>query len=236
MHRRLKTVVWIKTANAPSAEAAEWLMEALEKVDKKAGKWKVEVDKDDDRISIAQIRGEIALQPLLDRLLTRDDPETWAMLLEKAPDPISVLIVRPNPSIQQFKRELAKAIATGLLIVDENGCYILTCSTGEKLNLGKTFETVKANLMPRWPELVFIGSSFGYDLIVSEERIISELNRLEASLQSGSGSSDSDSRVGIIDITAVKECQKQAELMLPRLRRIRQANNGKLSLWQAVNE
>ena len=216
-----KSVVWLKAANVPSAEDAEWLKEILVSVDKKQGTWQVVVDKDADRISIAQLRGDISLQPLLDRLLTKDDPETWAMLLEKAPDPVSVLIVRPNPSIRQFRRELTKAIACGLLTVDESGCYILSSSTGEKLNLGKTFKTVEAELRLKWRQLVFIGSSFGYDLIVDEEQILSELNRLEAQIKSNTPGSDP--RAALIDMTAVKECQTQAELMLPRLRRIRQA-------------
>lgn len=228
-----ESVVWLKAANVTSAEDAEWLREILESVDKKQGKWQVVVDKDADRISIAQLRGEIALQPLLDRLLTRDDPETWAMLVDRAPDPVSVLIVRPNPSIRQFRRELVKAIVNKQITVDENGCYILSCSTGEILNLGKTFETVHARLQPKWPELVFIGSTFGCNLVVSQEQIISELNRLETEIDLNT--SDSDPLLGLIDITAVKESQTQAELLLPRLKRIRKANQRKLSQWKAVN-
>lgn len=221
-----KPVTWLKGANVSSSEHADWLREILESVDKKPGKWEVAVHNDPDQIVIAQLRGGISLQPFIDRIAPPDNPEGWAIMVDRAPDPVSVLIVRPNPTQRQFKRVLAKAIANGQLTVDEDCCYILSSSSGQPLILGKTFESVEAALQPRWSELVFIESTFGRNLVVAEAEIISKLNNMKEEIQSSDLASDP--RLSLIDLTAVDECLIQTELLLPRLRRIRKANQKRL--------
>jgi hypothetical protein len=115
----------------------------------------------------------------------------------------------------------------GQLTVGRDGCYVLTTSSGQPLILGKTFESVQAALQPKWRELVFIESTFGWNLVVTEEEIVSRLTGMKAEIQSGSAGSNS--RLGLIDLTAVDECLIQADLMLPRLRRIRKANQKRLA-------
>jgi hypothetical protein len=220
------SVVWIKGANVTSHEHVEWLREILEKVDKKPSKWEVAVHNDPDRIGIAQLRGSISLQSLIDRIAPSDDPEGWAKIIDIAPDPVSVLIVGPNPSPRQLRRVLVKAIADGQLNVDEKGRYILNSSNSEPLILDKTFESVKATLRSKWSELVFIESTFGRNLVVAEEQIISKLNNLKAEIQSNN--SEPDPRLELINLNSVEECLKQAELLLPRLRRMRKANQKRL--------
>jgi hypothetical protein len=219
--------VWIKTANAPSETAAEWLREMLERVDRKQGVWEVQVHRDPDRIGIAQLRGDISLQSALDRIGLSDDPTTWAMLIEHAPDPVSILIVPPNPSQRQLKRVLAKGIATGQLVVDDKGFFVLESSSKERLVLGKDFGDVKAFLLPRWRELVFIESTFGSRLVIHEGQIMERLQDIKTGL--GSNGPNTDARLALINLQAVEECLKQAELLLPRLRRMRKTRQKRLS-------
>lgn len=216
-----KAVVWIKAASVPSSEDAEWLRPILVSVDKKEGKWEIAVHNDPDRVSIAQLRGGILLQPFIDRVAPTDDPEGWAKIVDQAPDPVGGLTVCPNPSLRQFRRVLAKAIANNQLTVDEHGCFAISSSNGQSLILGKDFESVKAVLQPKWPELVFVESTFGYDLMIAEEQILSKLVSMKA--QSRSGKDASDPLLDLIDLTAVDECLTQAQLLLPRLRRMRKA-------------
>jgi len=220
-------VVWIKTANAPSEAAAEWLRERLDRTDKKTGTWEVQVHQDRDRIGIAQLRGQIPLQSLLDRIGLPDDPTTWARLIKHAPDPVSVIGVPPNPSQRQLKRVLAKAIATGQLAVDGKGHFTLQSSDGETLVLGTDFDTVQASLQRRWRELVFTESTFGSCLVVDEDRIIKTLQQLKSGLQAKGP--DQDPRLAVIHPQAVEESLTQAELLLPRLRRFRQTRQKRLS-------
>lgn len=219
-------VTWIKTANAPSEAAAEWLRGMLERADGKPGTWEVQVHRDPDRIGIAQLRGNIALQPILDRCRLCDDPKTWAILAEHAPDPVSVLIVPPNPTARQLKRVLAKAIAIDLLCVNETGAFMIEPASGEKLVLANDFEAASAVLRSRWPELVNIESTFGSRLVTQEELILRRLTELKGCL--AAKDSNKDARVSLIDHLALEECLKQTELLLPRMHRIRKARQRRL--------
>jgi len=220
-------ITWIKTANAPTTEAAEWLRGVLGRVDKKQGVWDIAVTGNRDRIDLGQLRGGISLQSLIERIAIPDDPSGWAKLITHAPDPCSVLIVPPNPSPRQFKRVLAKAIANNQLTVSQNGRYILNSSSGEQLDIGSDPQSVWAFLQPKWRELVFVESTFGRNLIVAEGEIMSALKDLKAQIQSADAASDP--RLQLIDLTAVEECLVQAELMLPRLRRMRKAIRKKVT-------
>ncbi|MFC1604016.1 hypothetical protein ACFL5F_03220 [Planctomycetota bacterium] len=222
-----KTVPWLKGANVSSSEHADWLREMLDSVDKKQGKWEVAVNNDHDRIAIAQLRGGISLKPFIERVAPPDNPEGWARIIDQAPDPISVLIVMPNPNQKQFKRVLTKAIINGHITVNEKGYYVLSSSSGQSLILGKTFESVEAALQPKWAELVFIESTFGCKLVTSEEQILSKLNAMKEDLKSSNPISNP--LLSLIDLTAMDECLIQVDLMLPRLRRIRKTNQKRLS-------
>jgi hypothetical protein len=222
-----KPVSWFKAANVSSAEYADWLRKILERVDKKQGKWEVAVHNDPDQIVIGQLRGGISLQPFIKRVAPPDNPEGWAKMITHAPDPVSVLIVMPNPNRRQFQRVLAKAIVNGQITIGENGCFVLSSLSGQPLILGKAFESVEAVLQPKWPELVFIESTFGSKLVTSEEQIISKLNAMKEDIQSNKPVTDP--LLSLIDLTAVDECLVQADLMLTRLRRIKKANQKRLA-------
>lgn len=211
-------IPWIKAANVPAEEHVAWLMELLEGADKKPGKWEMAVNNDRDRISIVQLRGNISLQSQLDRLVPTDDLQTWAKLIDRAADPVVAIMAPPNPSHRQFRRVLAKAIVNGQIKNTENGTLVFTLSTGEELNIGNNFEKAMAAIHHNWPELVFVESTFGRNLVVDEEKVNSQIKQLETILESASAPLRK-----LIDATAIKECQIQTELLLPRLRRIRKA-------------
>jgi len=218
-------ITWIKTANAPTPEAAEWLAKTLPRVDKKEGPWDIAVSGQRDRIDLGQLRGGISLQSLIDRIPIPDDPSGWAKLISHAPDPGTALLVPPNPTPRQFRRVLAKAIVNGQLTASPNGDYVLTASSGEMVDLGNDPPSVEAFLQPKWQELVFLESTFAHNLVVAEGQIMSALKDLKAQIQSGT--SASDLRLQVIDLTAVEECLVQADLMLPRMRRMRKAIRNK---------
>jgi hypothetical protein len=53
-----------------------------------------------------------------------------------------------NPTSKQFRRVLVKAIAAGLLSIDESLCFVFHSSTGEESLLGKDAEAVYGELHP----------------------------------------------------------------------------------------
>jgi hypothetical protein len=217
-------ITWIKVANAPTAEAAEWLRKVLPAVDKKDGVWEVVIQGDSDRIELVQLRGGISLQSLIDRIDIPDNPVGWALLIAHAPDPVSATLVPPNPSPRQYRRVLAKALANGQLTISQNGCFVFRSSSSEQITLGPDPSSVEAFLQPRWRELVFVESTFGRNLVVDEDPILSALKNLKAQL--ASGSAGSNPVLKLIDGTAVEECLTQAQLLLPRLRRMRIVGSG----------
>jgi hypothetical protein len=126
-------VPWLKVVSVPRPEHAEWARQLCEKVDKKAGKCEVTVDSDPDTITVMQLRGNISLTPFIKRLEPPDDPEHWARIVSRAPEPATALMIGPNPTARQFRRVLAKAIAADLLTADDNGCFVLKCPYGKTL-------------------------------------------------------------------------------------------------------
>ena len=224
-------VVWIKTGHAPSSEHVAWLKDILETTDKKSGPWEVFSQNDPDRIVLAQLRGAVSVESHLGRIALPDDREGWKVLVEHAPDPVPPLTVPPNPNARQFRRVLAKGIATGQIEVHEDGTFVLHSSSGELLPLGKSFESVDRALRCRWSELIFIESTFGRDLVVDEDRIMAMLQSMSKQVL---GESRDDPWIALINPEAVEEGHIQAELLLSRLRRIRKANESRLSRWHTA--
>lgn len=214
-----KEITWLKAVNVPSDSCAEWIKELLEAVDQKSGKWETAVNGDPDRITIFQMRNRISLSTHLQRLFDIEDAELWAKVISRAPDPVSTLIVPPNPSAGSFRRVLAKAIATGQLTV-QNGSFYVNCVNGEKVVLGEDYAAVDRKLRLHWSSLVFLESVFGRDLVVDDERIKTELLKLRKAL--ADANTAQDKRLELIDQTAVDECLLQHELLAPWARRIRQ--------------
>jgi hypothetical protein len=222
-----RTGIWLKAISVPSTNNTEWARQMVNSVDKKSGKWDLATHSDPNKIYIIQLRNNISLTSILKRLHSTDDPQDWPKLIGRAPEPVSTLIVNPNPTLRQFKRVLAKAIVNGQLTVDEGGCYSLNLLDGQKLDLGDTFEKVEAALRPNWPYLVFIESSFGHNLVVDDEQVTSKLDHMKTQLQSQQTSADP--RLNLIDDTAVEEAVIQAELFLPWARRMRKANRKRIT-------
>lgn len=225
-------MVWIKTVNAPSHEHVAWLKDMLETTDKKPGPWEVFAQNDPDRIVLAQLRGAISLQSHLRRIALPDNTEGWKTLVEHAPDPVAVMTVPPNPTMRQFRRVLAKGIATGQLEVHEAGTFAFGSSSGEVVPLGKSFDSVDHALRYRWGELIFIESTFCRDLVIDEDRIMAMLRDMDKQVLS---ESSQDPRIALIDREAVEECLSQVELLLPPLRRIRKATQIRVSRWHTVD-
>jgi hypothetical protein len=218
-------ITWIKAVNAPTPEAAEYLRKLLPRVDRKDGPWDIAVGGNKDRIDFGQVRGRISLQSLIDRTGVPDNPSGWAKLISHAPDRVSVLIVPPNPTRRQFLRVLAKAIVNGQITVGAKGGHLFDSFGGERLEIGKGLPAIEAFLQPKWRELVFAESTFGRNLVVAENQTISALETLKAGIQSAA---PSNPLLQLIDLTAIEECLVQADLMLPRLRRIGKALRGKV--------
>jgi len=213
-------ITWVKTVNAPTAEAGEFLRQILPRVDRKEGPWDIAIGANKDRIDFGQARGRISLQSLIDRAGVSDDPSGWAQLIRHAPEPGIAVLVPPNPNRRQFLRVLVKAIANRQIAVGPKGSYLFDSSRGEPLDIGRNLPAVEACLQPKWRELVFAESTFGRNLVVAEEQAVSALEDLKAQIQS---SDASNPLLQLIDLTAVEECLVQADLMLPRFRRMRKA-------------
>lgn len=219
-------VVWIKVAHAPFPEHVPWLKDMLETTDKKPGPWEVFALNDPDRITLAQLRGGISIQSHLKRIALPDNPESWTILVDHAPDPGTVLTVPPGPTLRQFRRVLAKAIVTGQLTTNHNGDFEFSSSDGETIPLGNCFDSVEQALWHRWPELIFIESTFNRNLVVDEDRVLATLRDMTKRIPSDA---PDDPRLSLVDLTALKESGIQAELLISRFRRIPRANQRRLS-------
>lgn len=216
-------ITWIKAVNAPTPEAAEFLHKVLPRVDRKDGPWDIAVGGNKDRVDFGQVRGRISLQSLIDRTGVPDNPSGWAKLISHAPEPGAAVIVPPNPNHRQFLRVLAKAIVNRQITRGPKGGYLFDSSSGAPLDIGKDLPAVRAFLQPKWCELVFAESTFGRNLVIAEDETMSTLEALKAEIQSAA---PSNPLLQLIDLTAIEECLVQADLMLPRLRRIGKALRG----------
>jgi hypothetical protein len=208
-----QNIVWIKTANVPHLSCVTPVRELLQSLDKKGGPWEVVVHPDIDSLVIGQLRGAISLSPFIRRLNIPDNAIGWKAAAQQAIDIVSVLMVPPNPNLRQFRRVLTKAIAANLMVFKE-GCFYLEGFLSEPLSLGSDFASVKNILSKRWPEIVFIESTYARDLMVDEKHI---LGRLKDILN------PKDPRSSLIDQQAAQDCSTQTDIMLPRLRRMRVA-------------
>jgi hypothetical protein len=130
------------------------------------------------------------------------------------------LLVPPNPNRRQFVRVLAKAIVSRQITVGPQGSYLFESSNGAPLEMGKDLAAVEACLQPKWRELVFAESTFGRNLVVAEGQTVSALEDLKVEIQAAVPSNPT---LQLIDLTAIEECLVQADLMLPRMRRMRKA-------------
>jgi hypothetical protein len=213
------SVAWVKTANVPSADDVEWMRKKLEDADRKSGKWQVAANPADiETFSMVQFRGKISLSPLIKRLNIPDDYDSWKRLIAIAADPDSAIMVPPNPTPRQFRRVLAKAIATGLLTIETNGCFVFRSATGEEWLLGKDVEAVYERLHPRYRQLVYIESYFASQLVDSEAQIAARLDAIKDQLHGNDQATDKLLR--LIDAVAAEECLQQAQLLRPWAKRI----------------
>lgn len=209
-------MTWIKTANVPSSgKFADQMAATLETLDKKDGKWETADSNDIDYFSICQLCGGISLVPLIHNIDVPDNEAGWKMAVEQAVDPVTAIMVNPNPNIRQFKRVLAKAIVSELLSFKGNAFYLKTTSP-EPMLLGKNLNEIMAKSRHLWPDMVFVESLFARGLVVAEQDVISCMNNLYEDIEHGN---NSDARLSLIDKTAISECLKQTEILLPRLRR-----------------
>jgi hypothetical protein len=220
-----KSVAWVKTANVPLEQDAEWMRRKLEDADHKPGKWQVAANPaDPETISMVQLRGNISLTPLIKRSNIPDDYESWKLLVAVAAEPVSAIAVSPDPTPRQFRRVLAKAIAAGLLTINEKQCYTFRSSTGEEWLLGEDGQAVHERLHPRYRQLVFAESYFAGELVDSEQQIVARLDQMKAQLRSDR--QPSDRLLQLIDETALDECLQQAQLLrswASRIRKLRRA-------------
>jgi hypothetical protein len=149
-----------------------------------------------------------------------DNPEGWKTILEHAIDPVIALIINPNPNPRQIQRVLVKAIAANLISV-QNGCFYLENPPSEPINLGRDVSSVMAAIRPLWPQMVYIESFFGRQLIINEPLILGRLDDIMVSVQSSN--SQEDKRLSLIGTEAVMDCLRQVQIMLPWLRRMTKA-------------
>lgn len=215
-----QNIVWLKVANIPQESCKEQLKSFLEGLDNKSGKWELAVHDDIDTISICQCRGQISLTPMIRRLGIEDTPEDWKSILEQAVDPVSALIISPNPTPRQIQRVLVKAIAAGLISV-QNDCFYLENPPSEPVNLGRNASSVMTLIRPLWPQMVYIESYFARQLIIQEDLILGRLDQITAAVQSPG--SQENKRLTLVGTDAVMDCLRQVQIMLPRLRRMKKA-------------
>lgn len=213
-------VVWIKTVNVPRPACVEPVRTQLEALDKKSGQWHVVVGNDIDTLTIGQLRGQISLTPFIQRMNVPDNPEGWKASLEQAVDPVSPLIINPNPNLPQIKRVLVKAITVNALSF-ANGAFFLDNPPAEPIRLGNDASTVFAGIRPLWPQMVYAESLFAHKLILDEDKVLARMDQVLADLQENSG--DSDPRLKLIDTDSIHECLRQIQVQLPRLRRMKKA-------------
>jgi len=213
-----REVLWIKVAAVPALEYADWALKALEGVDRKAGRWEAVVDPNRDRLAIIQLRGGISLTPSIARM-DKPDMKDWPALVSQAPDPTSTLAVGPNPDDRQLRRVLAKAIVTGLLQYDPSIGFALGQAGGEPIPLGRQARAAMEALRRKWPDLIFIESSFARQLVLDDRDVVARLRRLETDL--AGLNPDDDPRLSLVDAAAIAETAKQIELLTPWARRLR---------------
>jgi hypothetical protein len=220
-----KSVAWVKTANVPLEQDTEGTRRALEDADHKPGKWQVAPNPDDpETFSMVQLRGNISLTPLIKRLNIPDDYESWKLLVAIAAHPPSALTVSPNPTPRPFRRVLAKAIAAGLLTIDEKHDFVFRSSTGGEWVLGEDVQAVHERLQPRYRQIIFAESYFAAELIDSEQEMAARLEHLKAQLRSSE--EPSDRLCQLIDETAIEESLQQAQLLrswADKIRKLRKA-------------
>ena len=210
---------WIKAANVPSEKDAIWVRDMLDSVDFKGGNWEIAVNNDIDNITIAQLTGGFGFDVILNDLDIPDTPSIRKKIIEKAVEPATAFFVDPNPDIKDFKLVLTKAIASELLTVDNDDNFSIKWFSDEQEKLGSNFEAVHQRLQPKFRQLKFIESTFTRDLVVDEEKIFSTLKQILSHLQTGQA--DTDKRLGLIDADSVTQCLVQSEMLMPRLRRLR---------------
>ena len=213
-----REVTWIKVVTVPSLEYADWAIQTLEGVDRKAGRWEAIVDPNSDRLAFIQLRGGISLTPSIARM-DKPDMKDWPALVSQAPDPTSVLAVGPNPDDRQFRRVLAKAIITGLMQYDPSVGFSLDQAAGEPIPLGRQARAAMETLRRRWPDLIFVESTFARQLVLDDRDVVTRLRRLETDL-SGLCPND-DPRLSLVDAAAIAETARQIELLVPWARRLR---------------
>jgi hypothetical protein len=210
----------IKVASVPSEKHVPVVTELLENFDSNSGKWQVVVNPADrDSFNLVQVRSRISLTQFIDRINLPDTYESWKMLIENAVDPVAVTIAGPNPSNRQLKRILAKAIICGLLTEAKNG-FMLKTFTGESI-LFRDHEAAQLELRTRFRDTVFIESTFARDLVVDEDKIIGKLKTAMSDIVTAD---QKNSLLAVTDKTGIQESLEQAELLLPRLRRMRKYN------------
>jgi hypothetical protein len=138
-----------------------------------------------------------------------------------AADPVSAIGVGPNPTERQFRRVLAKAIASELLTIEDKGCLAFHPSLGEPWLVGKDATAVREKLHPRWDQIVYVESYFASELVAHEAQIIAKLEEMMAA--PAAEDSVTDKRFRLINLDAITECLQQIELLRPWTRKTHKA-------------
>lgn len=211
-------VPWIKVAIVPSSDDVDWAGELVKGVDKKPGKWEVAIHPDPNRMGIIQLRGDVSLTPFIDRL-DLPEPEDWAKVIARAPDPVSALTVGPNPDDRQLRRVITKALVTGQLRHDQVTGFALDSPDGNDVLLGQGKAAATEALRHSWPDLIFIESKFGRQVVLDDKTVAARLKQLEGRVNAPEP--DADPLLCLIDSAAVAEAARQLELFLPWARRMR---------------
>jgi hypothetical protein len=215
--------VWLKFVTVPDACYIDPIKKIIERADTKPGNWKVVVDNNHDAISIVQLRGGISLTPIVARC-GLNEPENWEKLIARAIDRIIAIMVSPNPSDRQLQIVLAKAIVTGQLLYDEANGFNLHFSDSEHICLGKEVNAAMNTLRHCWPYIVRIESTFGHCVVVDDNAIAQKIKELRE--RRTVALPNSDPCLDFVDDTAFSDLDKQLELLLPWVRRLR-VNIGK---------
>jgi len=211
-------ITWLKYVTVPSESHRKPMRELIERADPKAGKWHVVVDSNYDAITVVQIRSDISLTPLIARC-EPTGPGAWEAMVSRAPDPVTALMVPPNPSDRELRRVLVKAIVTGQLVHHAEDGFDLVFDADNPITLGDDVPAATTKIRGHWPYLVRIESTFGHEVVKDDEAVRAKVQDLASRM--GAATAREDARMTLIDSTAIEDVLYQLTLLTPRARRLR---------------
>lgn len=114
---------------------------------------------------MCQYRSGLTFTPYIQQRELEDTAANWKKLIDAPVDPVSAIMVGPNPNAAQLRRVLAKAVVSGP-ITTRNNHYLLRSYGDDTVDLGDRAESVIQTLGRRFRGIVFIESTFARDLVV----------------------------------------------------------------------